>query len=153
MESQVLSAAERVEMEAIWNGNEILRIMGARVDLADPECLRVRIDPLMPTHRGGLGSDAVNGGVLSALCDMLIGLNAILYSRKYRTGTVQLNISFLRPLRGDSLLGEARVTKLGRALVFSHAEILDAEGRVCVSCEGIASVDTSKPTVENYMAL
>ncbi|PKL76356.1 MAG: PaaI family thioesterase [Candidatus Melainabacteria bacterium HGW-Melainabacteria-1] len=153
MSFEVLNTVERAEMEQIWNANEILRIMGARVDLSDPDCLRVHIDPLVPTHRGGLGSDAVNGGVLSALCDMLVGLNGILYSHKHRTGTVQLNIQFLRPLRGERLLGEARATKVGRALIFTTAEIRDQIGTVCVRCEGIASVDTSKPPVENYMAL
>src|SRR5687767_1021983 len=107
--------AERAEMERIWNTNELLRQMGARVDLSEAGCLRLHIDPILPTQRGGLGTAAVNGAVLSGLCDVLVGLNGILYSRKYGTGTVQLNIQFLRPLRGNSLLGEARATKVGRA--------------------------------------
>ena len=153
MSPEPLSAPERAEMERIWNANPVLQMMGARVDLSDSACLRASIDPIQDQHRGGLGSEAVNGVVLSALCDMLIGLTGILYSRKHRTGTVQLNISFLRPLRGSRLRAEARPTKIGRALVFSHADILDENGEICVSCEGIASVDTSKPPVENYMAI
>lgn len=148
-----LSAPERAEMQQIWNANPILQMMGVQVDLSEAGCLRAGIDPVQPAHRGGLGSDAVNGVVLSAICDMLVGLTGILYSQKHRTGTVQLNIHFLRPLRGDRLTAVARPTKVGRALVYCHAEILDQTGVVCVSCEGIASVDTSKPPLDNYLAI
>lgn len=140
-------------MEQIWNANPILKAMGVKIDLSAEDCLQARIDPIQDYQRGGLGSDAVNGAVLSAICDMLIGLTGILYSQKYRTGTVQLNINFLRPLRGQKLHAVARPTKAGRALVFSHAEIYDEAGNVCVSCEGIASIDTSKEPVQNYMAI
>ena len=147
-----LSESERQEMEAVWNANPVLAKMGLQVDLSDPDCIRAHLQP-GPQHRGGLGTDAVNGAVLSGICDLMVGLAGICHSQKHRTGTVQLNIHFLRPLRGDQLLAEARVTKVGRALVFSRVEIMDAEGEVCASCEGIASVDRSKAPVENYMAI
>lgn len=148
-----LSPAQRAEMETIWNQNPLLLNLGVKVDLSREDCLQASVDPIRPQMRGGLGTQAVNGAVLSALCDMLIGLTGILYSQQHRTGTVQLNIQFLRPLRGNRLSCTARPTKVGRALIFSQAEICDEQGEVCVRCEGIASVDTSKPAVENYMAI
>lgn len=153
MSDRILDAKERLQMQQLWNQYPALQSMNVKVDLADPDCARASIDPVLPQHRGGLGTDAVNGAILSSLCDLMVGLVGILNSQKHRTGTVQLNIHFLKPLRGTQVFAEARATKVGRALVFSHVEIKDIKGTVCVSCEGIASVDTSKPPVENYMVI
>ena len=153
MSDRILSAEERQQMESIWNQYPALQSMNVKVDLSDPSCARASIDPVLPHHRGGLGTDAVNGAILSSLCDLMVGLVGILNSQKYRTGTVQLNIHFLKPLKGTQVFAEGRATKVGRALVFSHVEIKNHQGNVCVSCEGIASIDTSKPPVENYMVI
>ncbi|MGE3726077.1 MAG: PaaI family thioesterase [Candidatus Sericytochromatia bacterium] len=148
-----LSAEECQEMARLWNANPVLQMMGVKIDLSSPDAIRARIDPLLPQHRGGLGSDAVNGAVISGLFDLMIGLVGIVNSQKHRTGTVQLNIQFVRPLRGAVLLAESRLTKAGKALVFARSEIRDQAGNICASCEGIASVDFDKPPVENYMAV
>ncbi len=148
-----LSLEESDEMTRLWNANPVLRSMGVKIDLSSPEYIRARIDPLNPQHRGGLGSDAVNGAVISGLFDLMIGLVGIVNSKKHRTGTVQLNIQFVRPLRGNTLRAESRLVKAGQSRVFARSEIFDEQGRICASCEGIASVDFDKPIVENYMAV
>ncbi|PIQ28888.1 hypothetical protein COW36_09435 [bacterium (Candidatus Blackallbacteria) CG17_big_fil_post_rev_8_21_14_2_50_48_46] len=148
-----LSPEERLEMARLWNANPVLQVMGVEVDLSADDVLRAKIDPLKPQHRGGLGTQAVNGAVISGLFDLMIGLVGIVNSQKHRTGTVQLNIHFVRPLKGDILLAEARLVKAGQSLVFARSEIYDSEGRVCAACDGIASVDFDKPTVENFMAV
>jgi uncharacterized protein (TIGR00369 family) len=148
-----LSAVESQEMAALWNASSVLKLMGVEIDLSSPEVIRAKIEPLSPQHRGGLGSNAVNGAVISGLFDLMIGLVGIVNSQKHRTGTVQLNIQFVRPLRGEVLLAESRLVKAGKSLVFARAEILDQKGLICASCEGIASVDFDKPIVENYMAV
>lgn len=150
---QVLSAEERAQMEILWNQYPALQSMNVKVDLSCPDRALACIDPVLPHHRGGMGTEAVNGAVLSSLCDLMVGLVGILNSQKHRTGTVQLNIHFLKPLKGTQVYAEARATKIGKALVFSHVDIKNAVGDICVSCEGIASIDTSKPPVENYMVI
>ena len=92
MSDRILSVEERQQMESIWNQYPALQSMNVKVDLSDPSCARASIDPVLPHHRGGLGTDAVNGAILSSLCDLMVGLVGILNSQKYRTGTVQLNI-------------------------------------------------------------
>lgn len=148
-----LSAEECAEMARLWNASPVLQLMGVKIDLSQREVIRAHIDPLLPQHRGGLGSDAVNGAVISGLFDLMIGLVGIVNSQKHRTGTVQLNIQFVRPLRGPILQAESRLIKAGKSLIFARSEILDEQGRICASCEGIASVDFDKPPVENYMAV
>ena len=139
-------------MEEAWNRHPALKSMNIQVSLSS-DAICAKIDPVLPVHRGGLGTDAVNGAIMSSVSDLMVGLVGIANSQKYRTGTVQLNIHFLKPLKGSQLFAEARATKTGRALIFSHVDIKNAEGEVCVSCEGIASVDTSKPPVDNYMVI
>lgn len=148
-----LPPEERAEMARLWNANPVLQLMGVEVDLSDDEVLRAKIDPLKPQHRGGLGTEAVNGAVISGLFDLMIGLVGIVNSQKHRTGTVQLNIHFVRPLKGSRLLAEARLIKSGKSLIFARSEIYDEVGRICAACDGIASVDFDKPVVENFMAV
>ncbi len=152
MEKQQLNSEELAKMEAAWNRHPTLKSMNIQVKFTQ-ELISARIDPVLPIHRGGMGTDAVNGAIMSSVCDLMVGLVGIANSNKHRTGTVQLNIHFLKPLKGDVLLAEARATKVGRALVFSHVDIKNPAGEVCVSCEGVASVDTSKPPVDSYMVI
>ena len=56
-----LSPEERKRIEDEWNGHEAIRYLGARVDLSDPAAIRLLVDPVQPHHRGGLGTNAVNG--------------------------------------------------------------------------------------------
>lgn len=140
-------------MEKIWNDNFVLKNMGVRLDLSDEYCAKAIIDTVQPFHRGGIGTSAVNGAVLSSLFDLVIGIVGIVNSNKYRTGTVQLNINFLKPLFGDSLVVEGTLVKSGKSLVFARAEAYNDKHELCAICDGMCSVDTTKHIVENYMSI
>jgi len=126
---------------ALCNAHPSLSSWGVKVHFPDATRLLLRLDSVPPMMRGGLGDDAiVNGGVLSALCDVLIGCTCGLVDPTSRSATVQLSIRFERPLRGDLIQGEARLDRATKRLVFASAEISDAGGEVCVRCQGIASL-------------
>jgi uncharacterized protein (TIGR00369 family) len=126
---------------ALCNAHPSLSNFGVKVHFPDLTRLRLRVDSVPLTLRGGLGDDSVvNGGVLSALCDVLIGCTCGLVDPASRSATVQLAIRFERPLRGDLIQGEARIDRTTKRLVFASAEISDAGGEVCVRCQGIASL-------------
>ncbi len=148
-----LTPEEAQQMQDLWNANPVLRMMGVQLDLSDPQCVQALIDPVLPQHRGGLGTQAVNGAVISGIFDLIIGLVGIVNSDKYPTATVQLNISFVRPLLGDQLIARGYLVKSGRALVYAQSEILDGDGNVCATCHGISSVDRTKPPRDNFMAI
>jgi uncharacterized protein (TIGR00369 family) len=148
-----ISDEDAKNMSETWNKNSLLKAMGVKVDLSDEKMVKARIDSIQPFHRGGMGTQSVNGAVLSSLFDLVIGLVGIVNSNHHRTGTVQLNINFLKPLHGDFLTIEGTLIKSGRALVFARAEAYNDKHEVCATCDGICSVDTSKPIVENYMAI
>ncbi len=143
----------REKMQNIWNSNFILVNMGIKVDFSNDEVIRAIIDPVQPAHRGGLGTSAVNGAVLAALFDLIIGMVGIANCDSHRTGTVQLNMNFLRPVNGDKVSVEGRLVKKGKSLVFARGEIYDENGRLCATCDGICSLDINKGPVENFMAI
>jgi uncharacterized protein (TIGR00369 family) len=118
-----------------------LQAFGVRLSYPDTSHVRIDVDAIPLSMRGGIGDDAiVNGGALSALCDLLIGSTWALVDDTTRSATVQLSIRFERPLRGDSINGEARVDHRTRRTVFASAEIRDAGGQVCVRCQGLVAL-------------
>jgi uncharacterized protein (TIGR00369 family) len=131
---------ERAALAEAWNAHPGLRHMGARTDFSDPNVVRVTISPLQPHHRGGLGTQAVNGAVIAGLCDVAVGIVGHFQSRDRRVGTAQISVQFLRPVLGESVTAVARLVKAGTNLVFSSAEIVDDKGTVCARCDGIVAV-------------
>ena len=124
-----------------WNEHPSLRAFGVKLEFPDTTRLRLEVAHVPPNMRGGLGDDAVvNGGVLSALCDLAIGCTAGLIDPESSSATVQLSIRFEQPLRGERILAEARVDRATRRMIFSSAEISDAAGRVSVRCQGILTL-------------
>ena len=116
-----------------------MRSFGARLAFPDGERVEVTL-PVRPEHQGGLGTAAVNGGVLAAMFDLAIGCSPALVDPLRRCATVQLSMSFMRPVLGDVLRVVARVDSAGGSTVFASAEALDAGGRVCARCQGVVKL-------------
>ncbi|MFQ5747817.1 MAG: PaaI family thioesterase [Gemmatimonadota bacterium] len=135
-----LSESERAELTARWNEHPGMRHLGVQVDLSAPEEVRVYVDPVLPFHRGGMGTEAVNGAIISGVFDLAIGLVGHFHTPGKRSGTAQLHIHFLRPVLGDRFGVVARVVRAGRSLVFAEADLHDEEGRLCGRCDGIVAV-------------
>lgn len=124
-----------------WNAHPSLQFMGVRIWFPDTARVRLEVKHVPDGMRGGLGDDAiVNGGILSALCDLAIGCTAGLVDPARRSATVQLSIRFERPLAGERIQGEARVDRATRRLIFASAELSDPNGEVCVRCQGLVSL-------------
>ena len=119
--------------------------MAATADFTDPEAIRISIPRLEPYHRGGMGTEAVNGAVIAALCDAAVGFAGTLRTLGKRAGTAQLSIQFLRPVHGASVTAVGRVVRAGPNLVFAAAEVVDEHGVVCARCDGIVAVSQGKP--------
>ncbi len=149
-----LSDGERSALAARWNEHPGMRHMGVRVDLSAPEVVRVYVDPVQRHHRGGLGTDAVNGAVMAGAFDLAIGLVGHFRNLDRRSGTAQLNIHFLRPVLGDRFEVLGRLVRAGRSLVFATADLHDETGQLCARCDGIvAVVGEPVPKTEEQIAL
>jgi uncharacterized protein (TIGR00369 family) len=120
-----------------FNASLTLRYFGVKVSFPSTDVVKVTLDPIPPEHRGGLGTDAVNGGVLAALFDLAIGCTAALVDPTRRSATVQLSMSFMRAVKGPSMTLEARVQRAGGVLVFAEATLFDSTHTACASATGL----------------
>ena len=127
-----------------FNQSKSLRYFNAKVSFPEGKRCRVVIDPVLPEHRGGLGAEAVNGGVLAAIFDLAIGCTPALIDPTRRNATVQLSMSFERPVTGQVLIAEAWITSAGSTTLFSSAEIRDGAGRTCARAQGLVRLSRQK---------
>jgi len=124
----------------VWNAGGPMKHFGARLEFMRVDRVRAVIDPVQSFHRGGLGTDAINGVVLAGLFDLAIGTVGWLARPESRSATVHLTMSFFRPTRGERIAAEARLVRTGTNLVFAAAEILDGEGVASARCDGTCAV-------------
>lgn len=144
-EAQPFSAAYAT-LEALraladsWNSGPPMRHLGARLEFDRIDRVRAVLEPVQPYHRGGIGTDAVNGVVLAGLFDLAIGTVGWLTRPDTRSATVSLGMTFLRPTRGNRVVVEARLLRAGTNLTFASAEIFDEAGQVTARCDGTVAV-------------
>lgn len=127
-------------LAAAWNRSPPLQRLGARLEFERVDRVRVVLDPVQMFHRGGIGTEAINGTVLASLFDLAIGTVGWLASSESRSATVTLAMTFFRPTRGDRVAVEARLIRAGTNLMFAAAEIFDERGDVTARCDGTVAV-------------
>jgi uncharacterized protein (TIGR00369 family) len=135
-----------------WNESPPMLQLGARLEFDRVDRVRAVIDPVMPYHRGGMGTDAVNGPVLAGLFDLAIGTVGWLSRPDTRSATVTLAMTFLRPTRGDRVTVEGRLLRAGMNLTFAAAEITDEQGEVTDRCDGTVAVAHGKFESNDFYA-
>ena len=139
--SEAYASLESLQaLAATWNDSEPMRRLGARLDFTRVDRVRAVIDPVMPYHRGGMGTDAVNGAVLAGLFDLAIGTVGWLSRPDARSATVSLSMLFFRPTRGERIWVEGRLLRGGLNLTFAAAEMFDERGEATARCEGTVAV-------------
>ncbi len=114
-----------------WAGLEVLEASGGRS--------RVRLH-VEPHHRGGGGTEAVNGGIGAYLFDGLLGSAVRSTWDEDIQGqvTMTLTVQYLRPLLADDVVdGVGEVTHRGRSAAYASGVIYDKDGNVAMSCTGI----------------
>jgi acyl-coenzyme A thioesterase PaaI-like protein len=127
-----------------WNDSPPMRQLGARLEFRRIDRVRAVIDPVMPYHRGGMGTDAVNGAVLAGLFDLAIGTVGWLTRPDTRSATVSLAMTFFRPTRGERIAVEGMLLRGGTNLIFAAAEMFDGKEQVTARCDGMCAVAMGK---------
>lgn len=120
-----------------FNASATLQYFKARISFPTGEIVRAVVDPIPPEQLGGMGMAVVNGGVLAAMFDLVLGCSSALVDPTRRSATMQLSMSFMRPLAGSRLVAESWVDRAGGDTVFSSAHVLDAAGTVCGRAQGV----------------
>ena len=144
-------AALRVLGDA-WNASPPMQRFGARLEFERVDRVRAVIDPVEPYHRGGMGTDAVNGVILAGLFDLAIGTVGWLTRPDTRSATVPLAMTFLKPTRGDRVTVEAGLLRAGTNLTFASAEIFDGNDQVTARCDGTVAVAHGRYGTDDFFA-
>ena len=101
------------------------------IDFADGRTrLRVRVGP---EHTNNLG--IVHGGVICTLLDIAMG-TAARCTLGQPVMTLDMQTSFIAPGRGV-LIGEGRVLRAGRSILFCEAEVRTEDGELVAKASGL----------------
>jgi uncharacterized protein (TIGR00369 family) len=126
-----------------FNKSQTLQFFGVQVSFPQGEKVIVTL-PVGPQHRGGLGTHAVNGGIIAALFDLAIGCTPALVDPTRRAATMQLSMSFERPLLGNLVRAESTLDSAGSNTLFASARMYDEQGQVCARCQGVVKLSSMK---------
>ncbi|MDY6820829.1 MAG: PaaI family thioesterase [Deferribacterota bacterium] len=94
-------------------------------------------------HRGGGGTEAINGGIVAYMFDGLLGMAIASKWGSDIIGqvTVSLNIEYLRMIQASTMvMGKGRVVQLTKTLAFAEGEVYDEKQVLCAKCTGIYKV-------------
>jgi uncharacterized protein (TIGR00369 family) len=76
-------------------------------------------------------SGAIQGGFIAAMLDEAMGTAAIIASNvTMNAPTLEMKISFLRPLFAGKATVEAKILKWGKSTCFIEAELFDPDGKL-----------------------
>ncbi len=90
----------------------------------------------------------IQGGILSAMLDDTMGPAVFVMTEgKIYTATITMTVNFLAPAKVGPIVGEAKVTQLGRTIAFVEAKLTAADGAV------LATATTSARLVETAKAI
>lgn len=121
-----------------FNKSQSLLYFGVKISFPEGGTIcRCVVDPILPPHRSGLGTDAVNGGVLAAIFDLALGASAATIDPTRRSATIQLSMSFMRPVNGTRFRVDATVDRAGKRSLFSSATLYDEKDTPCARAQGV----------------
>ncbi len=107
------------------------RFLGLRVEESRPGFARLSL-PAGPNVSGGIHG-SIHGGILASLVDiaMLQAVFPMFDDEEEPGGTIDLNLSYLRPALGETVFVEASVLRKGRRIAVTEVSVLDEQGRLC----------------------
>ncbi|MDQ4087115.1 MAG: PaaI family thioesterase [Pseudomonadota bacterium] len=103
-------------------------LLGWELVSEDPEAGMIEI-AFRPDGRMLNPQGTVQGGFVAAMLDDTMGPALVSMSGgKTMPSTVDLTVSFIRPVRPGRVVGRGRVVRAGRAIVFLEGELFDESG-------------------------
>ncbi|MES2778038.1 MAG: PaaI family thioesterase [Bacteroidota bacterium] len=124
------------EIENMFNKSVQLKHQNILIDLTEPMQPVAFIPELKDIHQGGIGTSAANGGTISMLADVALGLLGLSYYKDGMTATAQLTIHYLKPLHGKSLKAVAGLQQVVGNRVFGMVNILNDKNEICAVAYG-----------------
>lgn len=127
------------EVEEFYNNSLQLKYYHCEVEFKSDNLLLVRIPKVQTIHHGGVGTSAVNGGVISYLFDLALGMTSYLVKDNHFVSSVtsRINIHFKRPLFAESVYAFAKIKEVKKNLIYSNSWIESETGVICAKADGI----------------
>ena len=131
MSTSKLTEAQRKRIEDALSTVPFAKLLGIKLDSVEP-CdaslsLQIRDD-----FRQNAG--VVHGGVIASLIDSATAFAILpLLNPNERSTTVDLTISYLRPLTVGSMVAHAKVIRAGQRLIVVFAELHDDAGNLAAT--------------------
>ena len=88
-------------------------------------------------HQGGMGGNAINGGVIAMLSDLALGLLGAHYWSEGFCATQHLSIDFVRPLIATRVTAHAKVEQIIGRKIFGEISFANQDNQVCAFAHGI----------------
>lgn len=103
-------------------------LLGWQLVREDPEAGTIEI-AFCPDERMLNSAGTVQGGFVAAMLDDTMGPALVSMSGgRVMPSSINLTVSFLRPVKPGRVVGRGRVVKLGKAIAFLEAELFDDDG-------------------------
>lgn len=92
-------------------------------------------------------NEGVHGGAVAALADSTAAhaVRSVLGDVKAVIFTVELSLTFLRPLTGSRVKAEGEALRVGRRLAFAEVHVHDDVGQLCATAKVTFSIPSSTP--------
>lgn len=119
------------ELESIFNRSVQLQHQNIQIDLSNPIEPIAKITELKDFHTGGIGTSAANGGTISMLADLALGLLGLSYYKDGLTATAQLTVHFLKPIHGKQLTAVALLQQVVGNRIFGMVNIMNDKDEIC----------------------
>lgn len=124
---------DKTNIKQIIENDPFLKYIGVKVlELKDGYCKLSVVFKHDLTRSGGI----LNGGAIAGLADAAGGCAVLTANPGKNQVTVDLNLSFLRPIKKGPVVAEARVTKTGKTLSFADIKISDGDKEECAVANG-----------------
>ena len=120
-----------------FNQSPQLRFIGAQVEWVRQGEALITIPEVRDVHQGGLGSNAINGGIIALLCDMALGLLGVDYWHEGFAGTQNLSIDYLKPLEATAISVHSKIEQVVGKKVIGLMEVLNEKNEICSYAHGI----------------
>lgn len=131
MSTSQLSETQRKRIEDALSTVPFAKLLGIKLDAieAGEATLSLHIREEFKQNAG-----VVHGGVIASLIDSATAFAILpLLNPDERTTTVDLTISYLRPLVAGVVVARAKVLRAGRRMIATSAELFDDDGKLAAT--------------------
>ena len=131
MSTSQLTETQRKRIEDALSTVPFAKLLGIKLDAieAGEATLSLHIREEFKQNAG-----VVHGGVIASLIDSATAFAILpLLNPDERTTTVDLTISYLRPLVAGVVVARAKVLRAGRRMIATSAELFDDDGKLAAT--------------------